>query len=377
MPPSAIGKLTVPEVSIIVPTYREAENLGVLIPRISEALAATDISAEILVVDDNSPDGTPEVCRNLAERYPLRLIVRTTERGLSSAVLAGMQAAQGDLLLVMDADLSHPPEKIAELVQALRNPATDFVIGSRYVTGGSTAGDWGLFRWINSKGATLLAWPLTSTHDPMAGFFALRRQAYLQAVERLDPIGYKIGLELLVKCGCRNVVEVPITFQDRLHGESKLTLKEQLNYLRHLRRLYNYRFGIWAYLVQFICVGATGMVIDLSAYALLLWFLPMPEASRLPVARALAIWVAMTWNYWLNRTVTFSFAKSEVWWRQYLAFCGSCLIGALVNWGASVWLTHSFPFFSAHKLTAAAVGVVAGTLFNFTLCRVVVFQKKT
>lgn len=363
----------VPEVSIIIPTYREAENLKVLIPRISAALAGTDITFEMIVVDDNSPDSTPEVCQGLAGQYPLRLIVRTTERGLSSAVLAGMQAAQGEFLCVMDADLSHPPEKLPEIVQALRNPVTDFVIGSRYVAGGSTAGDWGLFRWLNSKGATLLAWPLTSTHDPMAGFIALRRQAYLDAAERLDPIGYKIGLELLVKCGCQKVVEVPISFQDRLHGESKLTLKEQLNYLRHLRRLYNYRFGIWAYLAQFILVGASGMVLDLSMYALWLGLQIVP----LPVARGLAIWMAMTWNFWLNRTVTFSFSKNEPWWRQYLAFCSSCLVGAIVNWGASLWLTQSFPFFESHKLTAAAVGVVAGTLFNFTLCRVIVFQKKT
>ena len=359
-----------PEVSIIVPTYREAENLGVLIPRVSDALCGAGISAEIIVVDDNSPDGTPEVCRVLAETYPLKLLVRTTERGLSSAVLAGMNVAQGDLLLVMDADLSHPPEKVPEIVAALRDPPTDFVIGSRYVAGGSTAEDWGLFRWFNSKGATLLAWPLTSTKDPMAGFFALRRADYLKAVDRLDPIGYKIGLELLVKCGCRRVAEVPITFQDRLHGESKLTLKEQLNYLRHLRRLYNYRFGIWAYLAQFILVGASGMVVDLSAFALLL------QATPLSVARGLANWTAMTWNFWLNRTVTFSFAKTEPWWRQYVAFCGSCSVGALVNWGASLWLTQSVPFFEAHKLTAAAVGVVAGTAFNFILCRVVVFQKR-
>lgn len=359
-----------PEVSIIVPTFREAENLGVLIPRVSAALSGAGISAEIIVVDDNSPDGTPEVCRVLAETYPLKLLVRTTERGLSSAVLAGMNVAQGDLLLVMDADLSHPPEKVPEIVAALRDPPTDFVIGSRYVAGGSTAEDWGLFRWFNSKGATLLAWPLTSTKDPMAGFFALRRADYLKAVDRLDPIGYKIGLELLVKCGCRRVAEVPITFQDRLHGESKLTLKEQLNYLRHLRRLYNYRFGIWAYLAQFILVGASGMVVDLSAFALLL------QATPLSVARGLAIWTAMTWNFWLNRTVTFSFAKNEPWWRQYMAFCGSCAVGAIVNWGASLWLTQSVPFFAAHKLTAAAVGVVAGTAFNFILCRVVVFQKR-
>jgi dolichol-phosphate mannosyltransferase len=197
---------------------------------------------EILVVDDHSQDGTEEACAVLARTYPLRLLVRRNERGLASAVLHGMRQARGTWLVVMDADLSHPPEAVPSLVAPLRAGKADFVLGSRYVPGGSTEEGWGLYRWLNSKIATLLAWPLARVHDPMAGFFALPGRLF-EAAEGLDPIGYKIGLELLVKCRCRRVVEVPIHFRNRLHGHSKLSLREQVNYLRHLLRLYRFRLS--------------------------------------------------------------------------------------------------------------------------------------
>jgi dolichol-phosphate mannosyltransferase len=352
------------DVSVIVPTYREAENLPILVPRVARALAEAGLDGEILIVDDNSPDETRRVCAELADRYPLRLVVRTTNRGLSPAVVAGMQQAAGDILLVMDADLSHPPEKIPELIETLRSEQTDFVIGSRYVPGGGTDDEWGWFRWLNSQAATLMAWPLTSARDPMAGFFALRAQTFRNAA-KLDPIGYKIGLELLVKGGCRHVREVPIQFRDRLHGESKLSFKEQLNYLRHLRRLYVYKLGHAGRLFQFVLVGSTGMVVDLLVYALALSILP------LQAARGLAIWLAMSWNFLLNRRLTYSDADRKPIWGQYVLFCLSCSLGAIVNWGVSVGLTEMIPLFDRWKLLAAMVGVLTGTIFNYVLsCRV-------
>jgi len=223
-------------VSIIIPTFHEAPNLRELLPRILAILDQAGLAGQIIVVDDNSQDGTDEICAGLGQQSPIELLVRTEERGLSSAVIHGMQHAVGDFLLVMDADLSHPPEKIPELLDALNSSNADFAIGSRYVKGGKADKNWGLFRWFNSKVSTLLAWPLTSAKDPMAGFFAIRRERF-ESAKILDPVGYKIGLELMVKCGCKNVAEIPIAFQNRLHGESKLTLREQLNYLRHLKRL--------------------------------------------------------------------------------------------------------------------------------------------
>ena len=359
-----------PRLSIIVPTYCEAENLPILIPQISEVLASADIDAEIIVADDNSPDGTKEVIAELVELYPVRLLTRTENRGLSPAVIDGMKIAQGEVLLVMDADLSHPPEKIPELYEAIQNTNADFVIGSRYVAGGTTAEDWGLFRWVNSKVATLMARPFTSAKDPMAGFFALRRSDFKNALEKLNPVGYKIGLELIVKCDCKNVAEVPIDFADRLKGESKLTLKEQINYLKHIKLLFDFRYQNWAYLVQFLIVGASGMVIDLASFALLL------KGLGLSAARGLAIWIAMTWNFFLNRNVTFSYARQESAFKQYWGFCASCSLGAAVNWGASLILCQSVAYFNQHEILAGMVGVIAGTAFNFVLCRMLVFRKQ-
>jgi dolichol-phosphate mannosyltransferase len=126
------------------------------------------------------------------------------------------------------------------MIDALTHGA-DFVLGSRYVSGGSTADNWGMFRWVNSRVATWLARPLTNISDPMSGFFALAQTTFARA-ERPNPLGYKIGLELLVRCRCRHVREVPIHFATREHGESKLTLEQQLLYLRHLARLYAFKY---------------------------------------------------------------------------------------------------------------------------------------
>jgi dolichol-phosphate mannosyltransferase len=228
------------EVSVIVPAYCEADNLPLLVPRISAALAATGLTGEILIVDDASPDATAEVCNRLAESFPLRLLVRHGERGLASAVLHGLRAAQGAILVVMDADLSHPPEAIPALVEAIHSGEADFAIGSRYVRGGKTDPAWGTWRRLNSRIATLLARPLTRARDPLAGFFALRRATFA-AGGPFDPVGFKIGLELMVKCDCRRIAEVPITFHDRQRGASKLTWHRRIDYLRHLVRLYRYR----------------------------------------------------------------------------------------------------------------------------------------
>lgn len=356
-----------PALSIIIPTYCEAENITVLIPRITSAVRKAGIDADIVIVDDNSPDNTVSVCAALSQSYPLRLIVRHTERGLSSAVVRGMDETEGDVLLVMDADLSHPPERICALFRSVTSGDADFVIGSRYVEGGSTAEDWGILRWLNSKIATLLAKPLTDAHDPMAGFFALRRDAFLEHRSQLDPIGYKIGLELIVKCQCQSVREVPIEFSDRLNGESKLTLKEQLNYVRHLKRLYEYRYREWACLCKFLLVGSTGLLVDLAVLSVLM------QSLDLPLARGFAIWAAMSWNFVLNRHVTFNDSGSRPWPVQYVAFCCGCLLGAIVNWASSLFLAETFAGLPGSSLLAATCGVVAGTAFNFVLCRRFVF----
>ena len=211
-----------PSVSVIVPTYKEALNLPALVERLEAVRETHRLDLEMVIMDDDSRDGTVEAVACL-DRDWVRLVVRTANRGLSAAVLDGFREARNEVFLVMDADLSHPPETIPEMLRQLQSGA-DFVLGSRYVAGGTTEEAWGVLRWINSKAATLLARPFTRLKDPMSGFFAFHR-SLLDGAPSMNPVGYKIGLEVLVKCNCRNVAEIPIHFSQRFQGESKLSLR--------------------------------------------------------------------------------------------------------------------------------------------------------
>lgn len=243
------------EISLIIPTLNEGPNLKPLVERI--ALALRGRSYEILIVDDRSSDNTPQICLELGREYPVRLLVRDQPRdGLSGAVLYGMSQARGNILVVMDADLQHPPEAIPRVVQPLLDDQADFVIGSRYIEGGTIEEGWSVFRALNSRVATLLARPFAGkVHDPMSGFLALRRSDYLSA-KRLTPLGYKIGLELLCKTRSQRVLEVPIHFGKRHAGESKLSLKEQFRYLEHLSRLYDFSYPRLSPMLKFLIVTA-------------------------------------------------------------------------------------------------------------------------
>lgn len=224
-------------VSVVVPAFREAVNIEPLSAAIDDVFRGSAHDYEVIIVDDDSGDGTDELCRRLESTRPIRLEVRRGARGLATAVLRGFEIARGEIVVVMDADLSHPAGAIPEMVALLEAGRADFVVGSRYVEGGSTHANWGVFRVINSRLPTALVRPLVKVRDPLSGFFAFRRDQ-LPPLESLDPVGFKIGLELLVKGGFRRVREVPIHFGERLHGASKLGVAEQLSFLRHLGALY-------------------------------------------------------------------------------------------------------------------------------------------
>lgn len=251
--------------SIIVPTYREAPNIEPLVTRVFAAMPPAGMEVELIIVDDDSQDGTEQIVERLRERYPVRLVVRRGERGLSGAVLAGFQEARFDRFVVLDADLQHPPEMVPQLLARLDQGNCDFVIGTRYSQTGSVATDWPILRRLGSTIATMLARPLAHLSDPMSGFFALHRSTWEQAAP-LDPIGYKIALELFVKGRCRRPAEVPITFASRTAGTSKANFAEGRRYIRHLVRLYRFRFPRLTVALRITVIVVAALFILICAY---------------------------------------------------------------------------------------------------------------
>ncbi|MBI5389925.1 polyprenol monophosphomannose synthase [Candidatus Woesearchaeota archaeon] len=217
--------------SLVIPTYNEKENLGDLILRILAIYKHHKIAGEIIIVDDNSPDGTGDVVASLQKKIRnLKLIRRSGKFGLSSAVIEGWKLADGEILGVMDADFSHPPEKIVELFKAMTKGA-DLAIGSRYVKGGSI-GRWSFVRKIISTAATAIARLFTPVKDPLSGFFMIRKSCIKDT--EISPKGFKILLELLVKSNYKTVREIPFRFMDRTHGRSKIGVREIWNYLQNV-----------------------------------------------------------------------------------------------------------------------------------------------
>jgi len=322
------------KVSILLPTLNEADNLPLLLPKIASALGSR--SYEVLVIDDNSQDATPAVCAQLATQYPLRLHVREVPRdGLSGAVLEGMRLASGDIFVVMDADLQHPPEAIPHLLHPLDMGEADFVIGSRYAPGGTTAEKWGVLRKANSIFATQLARPFAgTTHDPMSGFFALKRSTYDQAL-RLTPLGYKIGLELMCKCRVQRVREVPIHFSTRVKGESKLTLRQQFKYLEHLSRLYDFTFPRMSPLVKFLIATGCEWGIALAIYAML-WSRGWGNVWSPALAYPVAILVTTVFHFRYVRTQREFLVSPRPWVDFWLIAVAEWIVCLLVAMWVSV-----------------------------------------
>ncbi len=227
-------------VSIVIPTYKEFENIKRVVLCIHKTLVNI-MDYEIIFVDDDSADGSLQVCLDLDKTYPVKMIVRIDKRGLSSAVIDGISQAKGKYIVVMDGDLSHPASAIPNMIKKLSSNEADFVLGSRYVGAGGIDENWSMFRYLSSRIATFIALPLVSVKDPMSGFFSFKRKS-ISDFNLLSPIGYKIGLEIMVKQNFSKIIEEPILFTDRVYGKSKFGFKEQLNYLRHILRLYKYKF---------------------------------------------------------------------------------------------------------------------------------------
>jgi dolichol-phosphate mannosyltransferase len=355
--------------SLVLPTYNEVKNVEEMCRRLTALLDASLGGAyELIVVDDDSPDRTWEVAQRLTLVYPkLRVVRRIGERGLSSAVIRGWQVAKGDVLAVIDADLQHPPEVVLKLWNEIERGA-DLAVASRHVEGGGVS-DWGMARRILSRGAQalgLLILPsvIGRVSDPMSGYFMVRRTA-LQGVT-LHPVGYKILIEILGRGNVRWIAEAPYVFRERTEGESKVTGKLYIEYLRHLLRLRLARFPIDRFL-RFAIVGASGVVVDMG----LLFLLSDPHTlawgltrSKIVGAEA-AIINNFLWNdAWTFQDVARAQKRFGAKLGRFAKFQVICLVGLALN---AALLNLQFNMLGVNRYLANAIAIAIVTLWNFWL----------
>jgi dolichol-phosphate mannosyltransferase len=350
------------KISLIIPTYNEKDNIAPLLSRVDKALSGYNY--EILIVDDNSKDGTIELASELASKYPVKVIVRRGERGLATAVVHGLKFADGQIIGVMDADLQHPPEVIPDLIKAIQDGA-DMVVASRYIPGGGCP-NWGLSRRIISKVAlkiSHLLLPLTrQVKDPLAGFFMFRRQNV--DPEELKPIGYKISLEVMLTGSFQRIVEVPYIFEDRSAGQSKLNPGQQIDYLKHLFSLMA-RTGELGMLIKFMLVGLSGVIVNEGVYWLLTRFGGLAAFDWLAVI--VGIEVSIITNFILNDTFTFAKRRrGKSFMGRLLRFNLICLAGAAIQWGLFMLFTR---LFGVYDLLSNFIGIVVAFLWNYFVNR--------
>ncbi|MFD9115661.1 glycosyltransferase [Streptomyces bottropensis] len=301
----AVRGVEIPEpgaVTIVIPTFNESANVRELLHRITESVPAR-LPCEVVFVDD-STDDTPAVIGEAAQDCPFPVTVLHRDEpvgGLGGAVVEGIRAATSDWIVVMDGDLQHPPSLVPELVATGERSSAGLVVASRYIKGGSRAGLAGSYRVAVSRGATWLTkslFPrrLHGISDPMSGFFAIRRSAVTADI--LQPLGYKILLELAVRSRPRRVTEVPFVFQDRYAGESKSTAREGLRFLRHLAGLRT--ASPVARMLVFGLIGVTGFLPNLAG----LYALTSAGMHYLP-AEILANQLGVLWNLFLIEHLCF------------------------------------------------------------------------
>lgn len=355
--------------SVIVPTFNEAANVHELVSRLA-ALLDKEFGEdyEIIVVDDDSPDRTWELAEALIGAHPrLRVIRRRTERGLSTAVIRGWQAARGEVLCVIDADLQHPPEVTLDLYRMIARGA-DMAVASRHLEGGGVS-DWSVVRRIVSRtaqviGLVILPGVVGRISDPLSGFFMIRRNA-IEDVE-LNPLGYKILIEVLARGRFPWVGEVAYVFQERVRGGSKATARVYLDYLRHLLRL---RFSSTSTnrFVRFALVGLSGVVVDMG----LLFLLSDPRMLGWGLTRSKLIGSEMAiinnffWNdSWTFRDLSLQQRGLKARLRRFGKFQLICLAGVIIN---TILLNIQFNWLGMNRYVANAIAIAVVMNWNFWL----------
>jgi dolichol-phosphate mannosyltransferase len=364
--------------SLVIPTYKEAANINKIVEILSNLLGeGLNGDYELIVVDDDSPDGTWEVAQSLTQEYPnLRVMRRQHERGLSSAVVRGWQVARGRVLGVIDGDLQHPPHVLLQLLGAVDDGA-DLAVASRHLEDGGVS-SWSFIRRFLSRGAQLLGLiilpgVLGRVSDPMSGYFLVRRSAIAGAT--LNPIGYKILLEVIGRGKIRKIAEVGYVFCERQEGESKVTWKQYVDYIHHLillrvstgrlkRFSQSMNFPIGRF-IRFGLVGLSGVFVDM----VLLYLLHDPTTLALPLTRSKIISgeIAIINNFFWNDSWTFAdVAMQQREWRQrlkrFVKFNLICLAGLVLN---VLVLNLVYNFLIPNAYIANLVAIAAATVWNF------------
>ena len=353
------------KLSLILPTFNESGNISEIIRVLSDLLdSAWAGRYELIVVDDNSPDRTWKIALELTKQYPqLKVLHRETEKGLSTAVIRGWQAGQGEILGVIDADLQHPPEILLQLLAEMERGA-DLAIASRHVEGGGVS-EWSMIRRFLSRGAQMLGLVIlpeviNRLSDPMSGFFMVRRSAI--AGVTLSPVGYKILIEVAARGKIRWIGEVGYVFRERQAGESKVTWKQYLEYLQHLIRL---RLSLSSRFIQFCLVGLTGVVLDMG----FLFLLSDPSMLAWPLTRSkiiaseLAIINNFLWNdLWTFGDITRRQPGKRQQLKRFIKFNLICLAGLVLN---VILLNLFFNIFGLNRYLANFCAIAIVTFWNF------------
>jgi len=347
--------------SVVIPTFNEAQNVREMISRLDVALKG--IAWEAIYVDDNSPDGTAAEAKALAATDDrVRCIKRLGRRGLASACIEGIMSSAATYVVVIDADLQHDERILPRMLSLLTNDSADLVIGSRYIPGGS-ADAFASSRASFSKLANRIAQMLlgVSVSDPMSGFFMMRRDRFEQVAGELSSIGFKILLDIMVTArGHLRVVEVPYEFRERLFGESKFDARIGLEFLglilaKLTRGIVDPRF------VSFALVGTVGLAVHLLALLIALRL----GTHSFPIAQSIATLAALASNFLLNNMLTYRDRRLSGFGLLW-GFLGFCAIGAgpaIANVGIASWL------YSEHSVwwLAGAAGAVMGALWNYSM----------
>ena len=358
-----------PELSVIVPTFNERGNVAETVRRLHQCLKG--YNWEVIFVDDDSPDGTSELARQIAAAdNRVRCIQRIGRRGLSSACIEGMLASSAPYLAVMDGDLQHDEFLLVHMLNALKTQGVDLAIGSRYMAGGST-GTWSTSRINMSRFASRLS-EIIIRHDlsdPMSGFFMIRQDAFRAAVRKLSGIGFKILLDLVASSPRPlKFVEMPYEFRSRQLGESKLDKNAVWEFGvllmdKVIGHIVPVRFAAFA------LVGALGVLVHLLTQALLLKGMSWQFVN----SQVAATLVAMTFNFAVNNFITYRDMQLKGWgWiKGWLSFCVACSVGAIANVGIAAYIFQ----LQTQWVLAAIAGILVGAVWNYAVTMVYTWKK--